>query len=164
MAELLTAAIENVDGDHWVGFPMTLLEGGNHSFCTDTTQNQMAFDQDDCDLKDPKFFESGARQRGFIQLSERLAVHEPDAKGILRIQEIENDREWLSDKAIEFPEATTLLCIKVRGFAGRHYKCPLFRSRYEALAKTVLLLGQWERVGDLAHMSERPVITNMMAS
>ena len=63
MAELLTAAIENVDGDHWVGFPMTLLEGGNHSFCTDTTQNQMAFDQDDCDLKDPKFFESGARQR-----------------------------------------------------------------------------------------------------
>ena len=41
MAELLTAAIENVDGDHWVGFPMTLLEGGNHSFCTDTTQNQI---------------------------------------------------------------------------------------------------------------------------
>ena len=114
------------------------------------SKNMFGLDQDfgvgEWGVADPEFSEPGARQRGFIQLSERLAVLEPDEQGILKIEDLAN--RYQNDQ-VDLPEATTFLCVRVKGYSGSAFNCPRFQSRYEALFKTVLLLGQWDRLGNM---------------
>ena len=147
LPQIIRNHAKKVSEDHWVALPLT-PEDTHHDFSTDMDWNF----SEDYDFETKNLESSGPQQRGFIPLSKRLAVLEPEASLLAQFREEILDKGWL--RAFGLPDASSFLCIKVNGYSNGLHECPLFRNRYQALAKAVILTSQW---GNLGHLRKNDV-------